>query len=178
MKHDTRFRKGRSGNPAGRPKSKPKRQPSAFDIVIDRKLTITQGSKVREVTPEEALQHKTYQAAIAGKRMAQRTVMKWIEEREEALAVKNARYRPSNILLFEPTDPKNAYEALCLLGIAAPDSRWHDHSGDIHLQLEPWAVQMALSRRGLGRLTDQEIVDINRCTRDSDTLVWPTRFKP
>ena len=81
-------------------------------------------------------------------------------------------------MLREPKDPKNAYEALCILGIAAPDSEWEDHDPDLRLQLEPWAVQLALNRRGLGRLTNEEIADINRCTRDSDKLVWPARLKP
>lgn len=38
---DTRFRKSQSGNPAGRPKA---RRPhvSAFDIVFDKTLTVTQ----------------------------------------------------------------------------------------------------------------------------------------
>ena len=40
----TRFRKGQSGNPRGRPRKRPAVQPSAFDVVIDRTLTITQAS--------------------------------------------------------------------------------------------------------------------------------------
>ena len=66
----TRFRKGQSGNPRGRPRKKPDPRPSAFDVVIDRMLTIVQGGEQREVTVDEALQHKTYQNAIAGNRAA------------------------------------------------------------------------------------------------------------
>ena len=39
---------------------------------MDRTLTVTEGGHVREMTVDEALQQKTYQAAIAGSRMAQR----------------------------------------------------------------------------------------------------------
>ena len=73
----TRFRKGVSGNPHGRPrKERPADSTSAFGVVIDRKLTVTQDGKSREVTVEEALQHKTYQNAIAGNRSGQREVLK------------------------------------------------------------------------------------------------------
>ena len=47
----TRFRKGVSGNPAGRPRKERRADPaSAFAVVIDRTLTITQDRKSREVT--------------------------------------------------------------------------------------------------------------------------------
>ena len=83
----TRFRKNQSGNPNGRPrKRRIESPPSAFDVIIERTLTITQDGKPREVTAEEALQHKTYQDAIAGKRMAQREVFKMINKREKARA--------------------------------------------------------------------------------------------
>ena len=79
--------KGRSGNPAGRPK---KRRPhvSAFDIIFDKTLTVTQGGAERELTVEEALELQTYQAALKGSRMAIRKMLKMIEKREAALARK------------------------------------------------------------------------------------------
>ena len=77
----TGFRKGVSGNPAGRPrKERPADPTSAFDVVIDKTLMIEQDGKSREVTIEEALWHKTYQNAIAGDRSAQREVLKMIDK--------------------------------------------------------------------------------------------------
>ena len=86
---ESRFRKGQSGNPKGRPKKAKPRAASAFDIVIDRTLTVTQGGMPRAVTVEEALQHRTYQEAIAGSRPARREVLKMIAKREQYLAARH-----------------------------------------------------------------------------------------
>ena len=88
----TRFRKGQSGNPRGRPRKKPDPVASAFDVVIDRTLTIVQDGVPREVTVGEALQHRTYQNAIAGNRAARREVLKMIAKREQAITNKTPRH--------------------------------------------------------------------------------------
>src|SRR5271167_3154074 len=81
-----RFRKGRSGNPNGRPTASRPSQTSAFDIVMEKTLTVGHHGGTREITVEEALQQRTFQDALAGKRMAQREVLKWILKREAWLA--------------------------------------------------------------------------------------------
>ena len=172
----TGFRKGVSGNLAGRPrKERPADPASAFDVVIDKTLTITQNGKSREVTIEEALWHKTYQNAIAGDRSAQREVLKMIKKREKYLAAhKQKPWTSGGGFVFEP-DPTNADEALLILGIATrnPDLQQFESKRE-WLLLEPWAVQAALSRRrGGSKLTEEEIEVIRRCTRDAATLRWP-----
>ncbi len=175
----TQFQKGQSGNPKGRPRKKPPQQEpsgSAFDIVMDKTLTIMREGIPREVSVEEALQHKIYQQAIAGSRTAQRQVLKMIAKREKYLAAQKGRTVPSVGLQFE-SDPENAEEALALLGIVSPDPRFAEDEGiraQKRLVLEPWAVQAALSRRhGGSRLTKQNIEEITYCTRDADKLRWP-----
>lgn len=170
---ETRFRKGESGNPKGRPRSRPAPIPSAFDVVMDRVLTVTQGGTARELTVEEALQQKTYQDAIAGNRAARREVLKMIAKREKYLADKGSRSAPILELLMEPIDPRNADEALILLGIAERAPKWSDNDPYDRLLLLPWAVQAALSRPGRRRLSDQDIARIERCTKDAGTLRWP-----
>src|SRR5689334_1513589 len=115
-----RFSKGTSGNKKGRPKSRLPTSPSAFDIVLDRTLTVTEGGKPRQVPVEEAVQHQTYQKAITGNRAAQREVLKMIAKREKWLAAKR---RPSEINFLTENDPDNANEALLLLGIAELNTR-------------------------------------------------------
>jgi hypothetical protein len=110
-------------------------------VVIDRTLTVTQNGKAREVTVEEALQHRTCQDALAGNRAARREVLKMIAKREKWLAAKAPRHQPAEFLA-EYVDPDNTNEALILLGIAEPDTRLKDLKDEYErLLLRPWAVR-------------------------------------
>ena len=163
----TRFQKGRSGNPAGRPKA---RRPhvSAFDIVFDKTLTVTQGGAERELTVYEALQLQTYQAALKGSKMAIRKVLKMIEKRELALA-KKLRPRANPVRVERHYSSDNANEALCILGIAGKDQTF----GGERIKVHAWAAQAALSRPGRTKFSPKEVQDIKFFTFDSDTLRWP-----
>ncbi len=169
------FRKGRSGNPGGRPTTSRLSQASAFDVVVEKTLTVAHHGGTREITMEEALQQRTYRDAVAGKRMAQREVLKWIVKRRAWLAKHAPTTSRRMIPLLSSPDPDNADAALVLLGIAAPDPARADIGADrAQLLLEPWAAQAALRRRRGGqRLTDTERSEIRRCTRDPDSLRWP-----
>jgi hypothetical protein len=168
------FRKGRSGNPGGRPTTSRPSRASAFDVVVEKTLTVAHHGGTREITMEEALQQRTYRDAVAGKRMAQREVLKWIMKREASLAKHSPRTSWPAITRHISPDPDNADAALLLLGIAAPNPARADIGADrAQLLLEPWAVQAALRRRrGGNRLTDDERNTIRRCTRDPDSLRW------
>ena len=85
-RHSGRFEKGRTGNPNGRPRKVRPAEASAFQILVDRTLTVTQNGVPREMTVDEALQQRTLEAAIAGSRMAERTILKMITKREKARA--------------------------------------------------------------------------------------------
>ena len=125
---------------------------------MDKTLTVAHHGGTREITMEEALQQRTYRDALAGKRMAQREVVKWIMKREAWLAEHVPKAR--GLAINYSYDSDNADAALVLLGIAAhnPDrAGWRKDRA--HLLLEPWAVQAALRRRRGGhRLTDKERV--------------------
>jgi hypothetical protein len=168
-----RWTKGQSGNPAGRPK---KRRPhvSAFDIIFDKRLTVTQQGVERSLTVEELLQLKTYQAALKGSKMAVRAVLKMIEKRELALAktMQASDHKPMGFV-FE-YDPRNADEAMLLLGITIPDRSW---SGPCkygtRMKLATWAAQAALSRPGRKSLEQRQLDGIKRVTADPEELRWP-----
>jgi hypothetical protein len=170
-----RFRKGRSGNPGGRPTASRAPKTSVFDVVLKKTLTVVDRGGTREITMEEALQQRTYRDAVAGKRMAQREVQKWIVKREAWLAKHAAKTSPRGITLRTSPDPDNADAALLLLGIVALDPECEDIGSDrAQLLLEPWAVQAAFRRRrGGNRLIGKGRDEIRRCTRDPDSLRWP-----
>jgi hypothetical protein len=169
------FGKGRSGNPGGRPTASRAPQPSAFDIIVEKTLTVTRHGITREITVKEGLEQRTYEDALVGKGMAVREVLKWIMKREAWLTKHaSAAPRPPPTRHISP-DPDNADAALLLLGIAAPNPARAEFDNDrAQLLLEPWAAQAALRRRRGGqRLTDRERDEIRRCTRDPDSLRWP-----
>lgn len=168
-----RWAKGQSGNPAGRPK---KRRPhvSAFDIIFDKTLTLTQNGVDREVTIDEALQMQTYQAGLKGKRTAIRQVLKMIEKREMALSSDRPAPMPCKIEVEYDSDNANA--AMLLLGIAdygeplaggGPATR--------PFRLTTWAAQAALSRPGRRALTEKEVDEVKRTTLSPERLKWPRR---
>ena len=164
-----RFEKGQSGNPAGRPKA---RRPhnSAFDIIFDKTLTITQGGVERELTVDEALQIQTYQAALKGSKMAVRAVLKMIEKREKAIAKRSPPLHQAIRLLTE-YDSDNANEAMLILGIAE-----YDGPGDgRRMRVATWAAQAGLSRPGRPPLSEKEVSDVKFFTLESDKLKWPKR---
>ena len=169
------FRKGQSGNSKGRPSASRPPRASALDVIVGKTLTVAQGGGTREITVEEALQQRTYRDAVAGKRMAQREILKWIVKREAWLVKHGSKASWPVIMRHISPDPDNADAALQLLGIAAPNPARADIGADrAQLLLEPWAVQAALRRRRGGqRLTEDERNTIRRCTRDSDSLRWP-----
>jgi hypothetical protein len=170
------FRKGKSGNPGGRPKGKAGPSPSsAFEVIMDRKLTVTQNGIPRDISVEEALHHRTYRGALAGKRMAIREVLKWIFKREEWLAKNQPARKPSFVFGETRQDPDNADAAMLILGIvnhnAARQNIGHERA---QLLLESWAVKAALRRRrGAAGLSNKDLSDIQRCTRDDGTILWP-----
>src|ERR1700675_2743503 len=143
------FSKGRSGNPGGRPTASPAPQSSAFEVLVEKTLTVTDRTGTREITVEEALQQQTYQRALAGVGMAVREVLKWIMKRDAWLA-KNApkASRPAITRRISP-DPDNADAALLLLGIAAPNPARAEFDDDrAQLLPQPWRQTATLPRQG------------------------------
>ena len=174
------FQKGHSGNSKGRPR-KPRALPdairSAFEIVLEKRVMVTQAGIDQELSVQEALQLRTYQDALAGNRAARREVLKMIAKREKAMADRGLRTprttRPVTSKISP--DPRNADAAMCLLGIAAPNKSREEHDPGAVL-LEPWAVQAALRRRrGSKALSLEDVGTIKRCTRAPETLRWPRR---
>ena len=161
------FQKGQSGNLGGRPRrSSRSAETSAFEILLDKTLTVTRGDKTCEISMEEALQQRTLKDALAGKRMAMREVIKWIKTRAAWFA-KLAPPPRQEILIKSSKDPDNADAALVLLGI--PECA--EFGDPARLLLEPWAVQLGLRRKRRIGLTQKDREAVMRCTRDAEALL-------
>ncbi|MFN0263231.1 DUF5681 domain-containing protein [Tepidamorphus sp. 3E244] len=173
----SRFRKGQSGNPNGRPrKQAPARQKSAFDIVLDKTLTVTHDGVPRDLTVEEALQWKTYQSALSGSRLAQRQILKMIEKQEQARDNRPGKKPTANVrIMTECKSPRTADEALRILGVITADTdRPNPPGSPERMLIEAWAVQTALSRRhGVEKLSSEEVRRVRTATRDADSIRWP-----
>jgi len=92
------FQKGQSGNPKGRPRKRiavSDATRSAFEIVFEKRVTVSQGGVDQDLSVEEALQLRTYRDALAGKRAAWREILKMIKKREKAIADSGPRILPS-----------------------------------------------------------------------------------
>jgi len=167
-----RFVKGQSGNPNGRPK---KRRPnvSAFDIIFEKRLAVTQGGVERELTVDEALQFQTYQAALKGRKMAIRTVLKMIEKREVALRKLSPEpeRRPKPLQFSYHSDSAN--EALRLLNIYCKNPEWPDGGGPRPEVVETWAAQAAISRPGRRTLDQKKREGLRLFIKDFGKLRWP-----
>ena len=163
-----RFEKGQSGNPAGRPRA---RRPhnSAFDIIFDKTLKVTQGGVQRELTVDEGLQLQTYQAALKGSRMAVRSVLKMIEKREKAIA-KHSPSQFAPVRIEHEYDSDSADAAMLILGIAVYEGQDPNHKW---MRLATWAAQAALSRPGQKPLGETEQNNVRHFTSESDKLKWP-----
>ena len=163
----TCFQPGQSGNPRGRPRKLRRSNVSAFEIILDKTLIISQNGEAREASVEEALQQQTLKDALAGKRLAIRKVLKMIETREKALEKKfpSPRQKVETKCHY---DADNANEALRILGIAQPEpdfpTRWKVHG---------WAAQAALSRPGRKKFDSREVDNIKFFTFNPGDLRWP-----
>jgi hypothetical protein len=164
----SRFKPGQSGNPKGRPPKPRRPNVSAFEIVLDKRMTATIGGRERELTVEEVLQQQTLRDALAGKRMAIRKVLKMIAKREAALAKKDTSRR-TPVSIVHHHDADNANEAMRILGIAEPDPDFEGGRWKLHA----WATQAALSRPGNRKFTEKDVKDIRFFTFDAETLRWP-----
>jgi len=170
---DTRFRKGQSGNPKGRPRKQPP-PVSAFDVIFEKTLSVTQNGGERELTVEEALQLRTYQDALAGNRAARREVLKMIARRETWLAARS-QAKPGLVEIKRGYEGRTADEALLLLGIASQDEppMAPELDDQVRLKLEPWVIRLGLRRARRREIPERDIAEIRRQTRNPDEVEWP-----
>ena len=148
---DTRFRPGQSGNPRGRPLKHGSESP-LYSLTFGQKQVVRQNGVEREMSVEEALQLRMVQAALKGDSSAFKVVSGWLVEREawRSSGRRKKKSQPECVLVRE-RDSDNAFEAMCLLGIAVkkhdPREPKPDEPTDYSwISLLPWATLAALQR--------------------------------
>ena len=74
-------------------------------------------------------------------------------------------------------DPKNALDALEILGIASRKANANaSDSRNGRLRLERWAVEAALKRRNFEELSSSDKHSIREWTHESAAVKWPRGF--
>jgi Family of unknown function (DUF5681) len=94
----SRFKPGRSGNPRGRPKGRPSKA-ALLGKMLNEKITIRQGDRVRKVSVYEAMFYVQVRNAVKGDPKAFATILRIIEEQPHLVM-----QMPT--LVFEFTDEK------------------------------------------------------------------------
>lgn len=143
----SQFRKGRSGNPAGRPKGS-----GAVDGVgktLRRKVTITVDGKREKVAVTDAIALQMTKQALAGNVGAGREVMRLAAQQAEFEARRNAMKPQVTQVSWVVIDPKDCSPGLEKLGVVVNIAGQY--------KIEPWVIEAALARDpGLERRLKQD----------------------
>ena len=74
---DTQFKKGQSGNPAGRPKGT-RNFKTDLEEELQERVRITEGGKSEEVSKQRALVKRTFEKGISGDMRAVAMIAQWV----------------------------------------------------------------------------------------------------
>lgn len=180
---DTRFQKGKSGNPKGRPKKKhpiSKEPDNPLSRLHAERFTVTGQDSEHKLSTKEFQEHKILEAALKGKLRAVRQVFRWIKKRRDIQHRKQtARRSPFLKAVLEQPDPRNADEALLLLDIICVNEDDEDRAGaEPQYFMMAWAVESALRRRRGAKRIDRETLSwILAYTRDAKSVKLPKGYK-
>jgi hypothetical protein len=161
----TRFRKGESGNRAGRPPGRHREVPYA--AVLSRKVTIREGGGVeRQVTAAEAFLRFLKKSALEGDGAAARAALALIEQARKRHGDGGPRISTIIRTLLAPGSVTPALEALRMARKLDP------YRKTARIALEPWLVEAALARldRKLNPVEQQIIMS---ATRTPHKVRWP-----
>ena len=160
----TRFKTGRSGNPAGRPRGRHREAP--YEAVLGQMVTIREGETTRRGTAAEAFLLKLTQSGLGGNSAAARDILDVIEQAKDQ---QGGGEPPVTTITRLIVDPGSVTLALEPLRMAKKADSYRETA---RMVLEPWLVQAALARlpQPLSP-ADQRI--IVKATRTPHKVRWP-----
>jgi hypothetical protein len=162
----TRFRKGQSGNPAGRPRGRRNEPP--YEVVLGQKVTIRADGAERRVTAAEAFLLHVTKRGLEGDGAAARAAMSAIGEARMTRLEREQQESITFVTIY--LRPGSVNGALEPLRMARKLDRYRETA---RMTLEPWIVEAALARLGPRRLTVAEQTSVVRATRTPSKVRWP-----
>lgn len=164
----TRFKKGQSGNPAGRPRNSRKSE-IPYDSLLGQMVTIREDGRKRRITAAEAFLLHLTKRGLAGDSAAARASLAAIE----AARSKHIANEPSQVrLIWKSVSPGSVGCGIEPLGIAKKLNRYSEAGA--RLELKPWVVEAALARLGERRLNIEEQQIIVEATHRPKVVQWPS----
>lgn len=161
----TRFKKGRSGNPAGRPRGRFKEAP--YEAVLGQMVTIREDGTERRVTAAEAFLLQLTKRGLEGDAGASRAMITAIDGAKSLHA--SGRFDPVQIVIVSVA-PGSVNSAMKPLRMATKLDPYRETA---RMALEPWLVEAALARLGDRRLTADEQHTVVKATRTPWKVNWP-----
>lgn len=161
---ETRFQKGRSGNPRGRPRGS--RRVIPYDSVLGQMVTIREDGRERRVTAAEAFVLQLTQKGLAGDSAAARASLAAIEA-----ARANRPATDQTTITRIVFVGMGVARILGDLGMAVKTNRYNEDKA--RWWLKPWVVELALARMGSRQLSQAEQREVWNGTHDPQTVCWP-----
>jgi Family of unknown function (DUF5681) len=160
----TRFRKGRSGNPAGRPRGRHREAP--YEAVLGQMVTIREGGTSRRVTAAEAFLLQLAKSGLEGDGAAARASLAVIEGARERHGVGVSQVTEIVLVSVAPGSVTTALEPLRIARKLDP------YRQTARMALEPWLVEAAVARLDQ-TLSPAEQRTIVQATRTPQKVRWP-----
>ena len=162
---ETRFQKGRSGNPKGRPRNR--RRDIPYDSLLGQMVTVREDGRERRVTAAEAFILQLTKKGLEGDSASARASLAAIESaraarssRGEDMPVIRIRFRSFGLCC--------AVEDLGMGVLVHPTDKER-----VRMMLKPWIIEAALARLGTRRLSLEEQRMVVASTRTPDRVHWP-----
>jgi Family of unknown function (DUF5681) len=160
----TRFRKGQSGNPAGRPRGRHREAP--YEPVLGQMVTIREGGTTRRGTAAEAFLLKLTKSGLEGDSAAARDILDVIEKAKDQ---QGGGEPPVTEIVRTIVFPGSVTCALLPLRMAKKLDPYRETA---RMVLEPWLVEAALARldRTLSPAEQRIVVE---AARTPHKVRWP-----